>query len=432
MAYNVNVNSRPAYVGNDWLEIRLTFLVNLAGSSESYWQDTKGIVINDYGVLEWRYDIEERLLVPSTLQMKITDSERYIRDTFIFAEGQVAGATDQRKIQCGVFINSVCRFIGYALEDAIEFDEASRVWTITFAPVMDVLNRKMVYDINNSPLNPHGWSQNVFGFLPYIVERIFQDVNPLIDWNTGTLKFFHNWTFKGQNENSPYDWRDFTIEDLYILTNPLFYDTSFGLRTTGDVLKALAEDFGAFAGVSSYGEAFFSELFVYDPSSYQSLDQVFSHRVMRRYGLMDYVRIVTKIPSNPKPTYEFGTFTEMKGRFINKSALAYFWHGVNNQGYSGSGSTVVAQYNGNNYWIWGCENSFCLNSSNDHGYALGKHWYSARSDVNKTRVDYFKVEGINYNVRKNFIYDYEKFQPMSLRIHLSKGFSEFEALYLGT
>jgi hypothetical protein len=157
MAYTITISTNAQFVNDtDQLQLVMVFTVNdLTAANESYSAITKGIRVEDWGKLQWKYDIEDALLVPSSLGMVLTDAEGYLSSLF-FGTSEANIKTDKRA-QIQLWMNGALKFQGKIIEDSISYSDAHLRLEFTAATDMDIINQAMLYNLDNSPVNPFAY-----------------------------------------------------------------------------------------------------------------------------------------------------------------------------------------------------------------------------------------------------------------------------------
>jgi len=397
-----------------------------------------GLSILDAGSLEWAYEFEDALLTPGTMSIKIGDRDLLLQDD-IFGDGHT-----NPSIKLELKLNGETEFIGYALASTIKFSQAERALTFTASPQIDLINKQMVYDEDGDSLNP--FEYDFYG--PYVdygpkiynmIEDIFQLVDSSITLASGKLEIIHDWIFRGQRYN-PATGRfltgvykdDFVFNDLFVNPTLMYDDNSIGISTTGDVLRRLAADFGAFTGMIHTERAFFKKLFHYSATNLQVIDDVLDWQQTYRYNLIDYVKIINKIEEfSGTQTYHApneDAFTELADRFISRtSVIGFYVDGI----YSQSNVQARTQLPSQHYYIQQAKDTSFDPDFQDHGELLSNFWYNFRGEITRCRVDPFRISGLNYEFLKDFNYGGFKYQPIRLKKNWAENETEIDALYLG-
>lgn len=326
------------------IQLILVFDTDLTGSNRSWNAVDYNLRVLNYGKREASYDLEDAFMVPGKTSMIIGDPDRVL-DDLLFGAGAIAIATD-KQAKVTKKVNGVAEFIGNMIEDTIDFDDGTMTLKFTAAPKIDIINKRMVYDEDNNALNPFSYTGSSYYRITAVLEDIFGLVNPSISYSGGSLEVIHDWEFHGKRDTAACFLMDIEFDEIFQMIDPLFFDSSYGLRNCGDILKKYALDWGCFCGFISYDKAFFKKLFYYNASNLQTVN-VFNRKKGYRYGLIDYVKVTTGI-SGPNEPYEQGTFTELEDRYLSRKSLPGFFL---NAGIS-SGSNIKAVISRTNHFVF--------------------------------------------------------------------------------
>ena len=393
----------------------------------------QSISIENYGNIELSYELDDPFMIPASYAIKILDGADYLFDLFFPSSGDPAPVVTLK-------INGVIEFIGKTIEDSIFYDYESKIFTIKAAPRMDILNKQMIFDLDDNPVNPFGYTETTTGVptfysLTQILEDIFQLVNSSISYSGGDIEISHGWEFKAFNITPPYGeaFSGLTLADLRTTANRFFFDDTTQMRNVGDVLRRIAQDFGAFAGMLSENKAFLKQLFYYDSSNTQTIDSVNIIKRERRYnyGLIDFVRAIVRAPLATDINYDEGTETTLEDRYLIIDTLVFLDGAIY---FDGSTQYAILNYNtgGTNYNVLQGKLDGVSGTYISLGSLLAKFWHGKRSDLISCRTDYFQLIGVNYNFLKDFTLGGEKFQIIKMTKRLSENITEIEALNLGT
>lgn len=437
MSYTIIITT-PVETVNDTPEtcqIEMTITVNSTGSNTSWDSLTHGIRIVKWGELTQEYDIEEALMVPSEYQGVLGDSNGELF-TLLYETPDV-----DVKFYVKVKINGSQDFDGYVIEDGLEYDKGLKQLTINVMPKMDILNNTSVMDENGNMLNPYGFPSYNVQFLTDYLMWIYQLVDSSLSPYTGSIKITHDWNFRGTRTGDGHICDNIKLNELKFFWNPV--NAEYGVSSVADVLKTMAVNFCAFTGMTGQSQAFFKKLFYYDPSNLQTLGTVYNHKVLYRVQLLDYVKIRLKLFTTTPPILTdheqgdanksnitnkamskeiyLGFFTDLSGHFPPGDTQAM--QGVLTRGTADDGVYQITAVS---------------DSSIDGGeYKLDIHdlislfWYNYRHNIVRLRTDLFTVKGIGYNFMKDFNYNGYKYQPISVKKHLSDSKTDIEAIHLG-
>jgi len=220
------------------------------------------------------------------------------------------------------------------------------------------------------------------------------------------------------------------FDEIEIDTRWLFFDSdNQTVLNCGDILKKLAIDWFCFTGMIHEEKAFFYKLFYYDSGNTQTLGTVLKHEIKYEYSLIEYVKINCGIN---KDTHNVsGNYTALENKRLIRNTLPSFWKNYETSvGISGESSIK----DDNSDAIWEAHDDEVDNDNNayySNGHLLAELWYNNRSNIDKCKVEFFEIVGINYDFLKNFTYGGNKYQIMRLRKNWSKNETEIDAINLG-
>jgi hypothetical protein len=303
------------------IQVIIEFTHDLTGTDRNWNAKDYNLRILNYGKLSIGYDLEDAFLVPGTYSLVIGDPDGVLDDLF-FGAGEIPIATD-KQAKITLKINGSNKFLGHAIEDSIDYNDATCICDLVFAPKTDLINKRMVYDEDGLPLNPFGYTQDTVVSILDILLDIYKLVNPSLTYPTG-LQIIQDWEFQGRRNPTTICYlNNITFVNLMQSVNELFFVNTYGILTCGDVLKKLAIDWCCFTGLISDEKAFFRKLFLYDPANVQSVN-VLSRKKGYKYGLIDYVKVTTEL-GDPDEPYKEGVFTELEDRYIIRKTLPGFY-----------------------------------------------------------------------------------------------------------
>ena len=393
----------------------------------------QSIYIQNYGNIELSYELDDPFMIPANYTLKIVDGSGYLFALFFPSSGDPAPVVTLK-------INGVIEFIGKTIEDSILYDYETQVFTIKAAPRMDAINKQMIFDLDGDPVNPFGYTETTTGIptfysLTQLLEDIFQLVNSSISYSGGDIEISHGWEFKAFNVTPPYGeaLSGLTFADLRTTANRFFFDDTTGIRNVGDVLRRIAQDFGAFAGMLSENKAFLKQLFYYDSGNTQTIDSanIIARERRYSYGLIDFVRAIVRAPLSTDINYDEGTETTLEDRYLLIDTLVFLDGAIY---FDGSTQYAILNHNtgGTNYNILQGKLDGVSATYISLGSLLAKFWHGKRSSLINCRTDFFQLIGVNYDFLKDFSIGGEKFQILKLTKRLSENITEIEALNLGT
>ena len=416
MAFTITLNFATETLNGagDTYQLILVFTVNTAGGNETHTSGDKNIIIIDHGKTKWSYRLEEGLLTPTTVQIRLADQDGYI-DGLLFGSDSVAQNID-KQFKVTIKLNGTEEFSGFALEDGIESDvqfiDGSVHRTIIgfeAVPKIDILNKQQLFDITGAAENPFSHGAGAFAFTSAI-EEIYQKVNSSIS-HPADIDVNHSWVFRG-DASPPIS--EFSLIQLAVNMD-IYITDKYGLRNLSDVLKFWAFSFGSFTGMIHNESAFFKELFRHDSSNLQTLGTVLEWEKTYPINLLQWVRVEDETATTVATS---GTETNLAGKFLNKKITTQLLEDA------ATGTFVIFEYR--------TPTIDATNRTNEN--AVVNFWHHYRGDVfvGKNRVDEFLVDGVTYDFLKDFTHDSGKYQIIEMTKDWEKSLTEFKALYLGT
>ena len=412
-----NINASDTY------QLILTFDHSIEGTNRNWDAETKKLLISNHGKIKWEYKLEDTFLVPGVVDLEIIDKNGVLDDLF-FGNNYIALNTDkQAKVE--IKINGSTEFIGHILEDSIistGIGAFSYMINFTATPKMDKIKAEMIYDEDDNPLNPFGytWGEK------YTIQTILSDIFKLVNENV-SVEIIHDWIFKGKRSDpfDKYEKDDITFEQLLLTPDVMYNIPATGLRNCRDILQNFANSWAAFTGMIHEEKAFFKKLFNYNPNNLQELGQVNEFKKQYKYMLVQYVKIRVEVLNSEAKA---GVYTEMNGRYFVKEDIFY--------GVSAAGNNVWAEISeggseDGTYYLTHVKDTNISPSWMWNGELLKDFWYNNRSNIQKNRADYFDVSGVGYNYLKDFNYNGYKYQIISLEKDFERDKSIIEALFLG-
>ena len=439
-------------IGKDELQLFIKFTINESGDTATVYPEDENVFASDYGVLEWEFDIENFLLMPGFLDLKLSvPKESNFQGHLFRYDLSVFDNTDKRAeviIKIKYYGSAVWEdeFIGFIVEDSIDYNPHDTRMQFSAAPRTDILNRQMIYK-DTTRLNPLGYNLSSLTGTRYfyrvtkIIEDIFKFVNPDCE-----VEIFHNWLFKGND--SP--WGDPEIESGYIIWPP-GYDYSIGSEYTGltfdmmyqdvywlfnnpgyvsslgDCIRKLAMDWCCMAGMLHNGKAFFRRLFDYDPNDVPELTDEAHIDWDKQYKLNSISYVKYNTPGETDP-YEQGTFTELQGDYIERNSLLTIFP-LSATLYS----TVLGFHPTEGIVLLsGVKDLLISDLYKNYGEVISKLFYNFRHPIKQLRVDPIIAPGKNYRPDKVFKFNGIIYQPLRMAKHLDPktDHTEIDGLFL--
>lgn len=441
-------------VGKNKYRLKIKFTINANGNDSTVIAKDENVFINDYGTQEWEYDIENFLIVPGVLDLKLSapKSSNFI-GYFFGTDFTVFIEADKRaevlfEIQYDN-TNWEIEFKGNILEDSIDYNPDTTYLEFTAAPQTDLINKKMLYDLNGNALNPLNYQvpdQNQTYM--YLISKIINDIYKLINSNVA-VEIYHDWVFQGEYDNAdpiynpggyiifpyglgepppdPQTLSDLSFLELYEDIRPLFFDNTKGLNTLGDVLRKLSIDWCCYTGMIHQEKAFFRKLFTNSPDAIYDLDpdSYIENRYKYQLNLINYVRYLVPGVSTP---YERGTFTQLEGTYLDRDSLVGFYQDI------GSSFTNILAYRTNIYSVYKTKDTQISSSFLDYGDVIASLWYNFRSNMKNCRIDPIITPGINHSIVLNPRLNGIIYQPIRLKKYYNPKalYTEIDGMYLKT
>ncbi|MEW6507176.1 MAG: hypothetical protein AB1432_05465 [Bacteroidota bacterium] len=225
-------------------------------------------------------------------------------------------------------------------------------------------------------INHWNYSRNTYRSIVSILENIYSIVDSSISYSGGILDL-HSWQMQGNRDSAECYLNNIRLPETYILTDPLFFDDAYQIKSFGDMLKKLAIDWGAFTGMLSNGKAFFKQLFNFNAANTQAV-KINKWEQGYELSLIDYVRVTTGINS-PNEPYTKGIYTPKEDRILERKSLPGFYITA-----SQSGSNVKAVINRSNHFVF------------DHGSAISN--YPSEGSVYSNNSSEFEVVGTPFSI----------------------------------
>lgn len=444
----------------DEIKLTITFTINATGTDELIHTEEENVFINDYGSLEWEYDIENFVLIPGFLDIKISVPEvSSFAKRFFNYDTEEFDKTDRQalvvlEIRYSGTPDYVTEFKGHIIEDSITYNPDTTYLGFSAAPKTDILFKQMLWDLSDPPLalNPLGYL--VISSLGYTyfykLTKIIEDIYKLVD-PAAVCEFYHDWIYKGKYystnpgiyhsegyiewpyglagyDPTPEEISDIVFGEIYEDIDPLFFSQALGLRTLGEVLKKLAQDWCAITGMINEGKAFFKKLFAVDEAQVYDLneDTYIDFEKQYKFGLISYVKCKTPIETTP---YEQGTFTELEGSYIDTESLL----GIYEDG-TGYHTHVLAYKNSKIYSVTAVKDVSVEDAFIPYGDLFTKFHFNFRSSMKNTRIDPIVTPGLNHSVIQNPRFKGVIYQPIRLKkiFETKNPRTEIDGLYLKT
>lgn len=380
---------------------------------------TDGIGFRDLGTIRWKYDIDDLLLVPGTVDVTFIDIDGNLEPWFTNV-GLPGTIVSDQNAKLTITYNSNVEYIGYMILETLTIYSNCLI-KFKVSPRIDALNNWMVYDktgTSNMGGAAFGYADGTWENIVGVIEDIYQIVNSGITVASGKLVIDHDWVFAGLRDPDLHVENSIPFEDIEEHTNYLFFDSTQGIESLGDVLRKYSADWCAFTGMIHEEKAFFRKFYYYDAANTQVLTNVLKHN-KTYFNPVTYVDI-TDINSQ---NYTQGTYTTMAGKYITRTTFV---------GFDAGSSNMVANYGGDDYWIHFAVDAL-VNGGTQTTYAelACKFWYYARGNIARSRIDEFECYGLNYDFLKSTTYDSKKYQIIEMEKNYLNCITKIKALYMG-
>ena len=360
----------------------------------------KNMSIINYGKLTYEYDMDDPFLVPSGMDMAVFDPDEYLAD-FLFGTPLTLPAEKRYSIEVYLYYNSDIIFGGDTIEDAVEYNVGTKILRLKIANAIDKINSLSLYDVSDSALDPLGWGPTYWRSFQSMFDDIFQVIN-----SACSTTITHGWRWEDKFGNAS-DWE---LDQMDIDVTTWF--NSFGSwqakGSVGDFLRQLCFEFDAYAGMSTWGTAFFSQVINFGATSTAtildadiiSLTKAFGYSKKKYIGLQ----------SRDAVTGGAGVFADegddsiggISGQIIERDITAYTQSaGISN----GELLRVTAEPLWFMSAVTGTRDVWGNSIKGDQVQVLADKLYRTRALAAMTRRDRFVVFGIDYTFPLIFTYD---------------------------
>lgn len=400
------------------------------------------IYITDLGSLEHEYNLEDFFVSPPFYDLKLSVPENSDFARLLYDKTTPFSLADKRaevklEIMYEYSTEWEIEFLGYFIEEEIEYDPDTTMFSVTCAPKTDIINRKMLVDLSGGAINPFEYPSDFgghtyMGRLGRILNDAYKSVDPEVNVQT-----IHNWLFRGLwNENytasgdgdfllfpfdlgeppvSPTVREDIQFAELYQDIRKMFHNPT--ITTLGDLLRKLAIDWGCFTGMLNTKNAFFKSLF--DTNGLYELDDetYYNRKLKYQLPLLSHVRY--ELPNST--VHELGTFTGLEGSYLRRDSMVGF----------GSSFTNILTSLDHTYDIVGVKDNRITTSYIPYGNLITQFWYNLRSNQASCRVDPVITPGLNHSIIKNYQFKNNLYQPLRVKKRYKEGYTELDGLLIG-
>ena len=457
--------------GNHLIRMAIEFTVEDTAADEEHFAGDYGIKVADWGELDWSRALEDNLMIPGNFEFQLFDKDETLKDLlfegtlvpYVRKDGKVT-----LEIKYSGDANYTTEYVGYIDNTSIEYDVVNKMISLSCYPKTDLLKNFYLYDdandgsgtkIGNNPLDVnYTVSGDVYTATAMLVQtlihNIFKKINP-----TCTLAWQHNWLFKGEAIATPVNLYDeFTLDQIYFkgpYLSALFFsiENPYSIETVYDLLMKYAFAFGFVCGMITSEKAFVKELFNYDSGNTQTLGKVRKHIISNRAGDIEAVRVAMRMYDRVGPTKKnayresassfaiIPTGGQIRGDAIIDEEIPVYGKFIILLG--ALGDMYYPALTGELYTIynaqppkmstfWSLDETIALfyyNLRNRHKLNLFAGTLNpAGIETSIGRVDTFIVDGLKYDYMKDFSYNSNGYQILSMKKRLNDNITEFDAL----
>lgn len=286
------------------IKLTLTLTVNKTGTNQQYLASDYGLFINKFGTLKTDPDLEENTLAPCEHKFKIFDKNKTLRNLVhdsadaIYIdknyavkleikytgdasytqefEGNVHPKSTNYKEKYFSFtaFNGTEKINSTALSD--KDGEQSNPLNLTYTENPRAVGLKIVY--------PRVWEEIT---IKSLVEKTFELVDGSI-----TTEFYNDWLYAGYyNSAWVYNitFAEIVAESVWV--GSIFDSDKFPITNAGELLRQIAFEFGAIAGIKGDGTAFMKQVFYYNAGQVQTMGPRLSHNKGHFYNDVDWTNI---------------------------------------------------------------------------------------------------------------------------------------------
>lgn len=436
MSYKITIDTETQSFPkiSETVQLHIEYTVDATGTDQTWDAKSHGIRVADWGAPHTAYTIEDAFLVPTEYTVSLFDYSGELRALAITNDSVNPAAYVK------LTINGGQDYDGYVIEDGVEYDDDTKMLTLTVMPKLDILNNTLVVNTSGDMLNPYGFPTSNVQFLTDYLMWIYQLVNSSLSPYNGSIKIIHDWKFRGTKMTSPNNvMSDIKLEELKFFWNPV--NSQYGVTSVADVLKNVAINFCAFTGMTGQHQAFFKKLFYYDPDNLQTMGKCLSHKIHYTSQLLDYVNIILTLYTTDPPIITNHAQGDVdKANVTNKSMEKTIYLGFFTSGSYPPGETQAMQ----GVLIRGVteDGVYQITAVADDNVDSGaynldihdlisKFWYNYRHNIKRLRADLFIYQGLGYSFMKDFNEYGSKYQIIGMRKNIASGTTEIEAIYLG-
>lgn len=412
MAQSVQITfPNQYYAEGKYVQFIMTLDYNNYTSIVPYNASYYNLIIEQYGNVELKFNIDDYLLVPSSFSIQIGDMDNNLEDLLFHNE-----ANAKLEVTGKLYINGSLEFEGKHIPESLKYS-SNRVIGIDFKSNTDILNETYLTDSAGSSKNPLSLGTGLANTSSYktAIHNAYKLINSSIE-----LVVNHNWLYYGDTHyvsGTNYQISDGTFDELYTDSDQFYYGS-----TLADTLKEQAKRKFAFTGCINNSKAFFTRLYYYSSSNLQTLTV---KKYTRGYGLPNLTYVASKTVSPGNIIHELpdaDAYNAIMGKSLELNLAI-----EPDENYDGW------IYRGGKYYYIEKINDPLLDSSFYYvGFLLPTLHYNYRGKQIYNILDSFTIDGLDVDYLKNFNYDGRKYQILNMAKQITTGTTIIDALYLGS
>ncbi|KAB2908931.1 MAG: hypothetical protein LC102_09030 [Ignavibacteriales bacterium] len=386
-----------------------------------------GIYLQGDIVITEKFELNEFWLAQGEASLTLIDSNGELT-TILHSN-----LTDLDTIYISIYQDTTLLYRGFLDPSSVDCKPLGRLVKFDFRPRSHYLNETDTYIadlINTTPLGPdfdidynfndHADPDNDYNLVSDVITRIF-NIPPLPpDIVSGvTVEIEQNWKYKTVIGGSPPTTIQKNFSDLYVLNRYLFgrYDGA-GVwvpneyTNYGQIIKALAFDFGCFAGYLSEGRAVFLQFSEIGNSRIFEIsqDQLIDHEKMITRPKLQYLKLV----ADSTIFAEVGTPTSIQSKYLEYRIYANIYRLTNS-----------GKYWNINYYLPASEAYQLVKES-----FLSNYWSAYFFRTKQQFEVTFEINGIDLDLTRQILYEGEYFQPCEITRNITKNTTSVRAIYL--
>jgi hypothetical protein len=476
--------------------LTLIFTINDEGENEVHLAQTRGLRWIKYGETSINIDpsSNEYLVLPKEYTFEIADDSTNELMTLLYGSGSDKVEKEfyvKFEVKYDGELNYHVEFSGYNIADLLEFPPLNKVHTFTAAPRTNVLNETYLFpkeydpekwdpaNLNtaqpNNPLNLN-WTRPTGNYVKWdwyyltdIIEKILQKINPDI-----TVEYLQNWKFLGDTSPEYGSFSHLTNDELGFVhlicdsswIGSVFAGKNHQAETLGELLAAIAFDFGCMAIIESQDKAYFREVGTFDENNVQAVGALCDdgYKLKYKYKKVEFTEVksilysqdvkslnrfvrkqwnqqetgfcpqasknkisgtnglqkqtISVIDTNaiffPVDTYRF---SNLKAAVTGDATKFYSIFGANKPGFDVSSYPQYPRV---------LEGNFLPLS-----YLLAEYHFRLKGSLYNTQVHEHKFNGVNYSFTKGYVYGGQNFSIIGMKKNWDYRLTTFESLRKG-